>query len=92
MHESVLELRVHGRVQGVGYRAALVAQARRLGVCGWVRNRRDGSVQAVLAGPGDAVQQLVQWARRGPPAAVVDGVGLQAADGEFSTFELRPTC
>ena len=92
MHGSALELRVHGRVQGVGYRAALVAQARRLGVCGWVRTRRDGSVQAVLAGPGDAVQQLVQWARRGPPAAVVDGVELQAADGEFSTFELRPTC
>ena len=92
MHGSALELRVHGRVQGVGYRAALAAQARRLGVCGWVRNRRDGSVQTVLTGPGDAVQQLVQWARRGPPAAVVDGVELQAADGEFSTFELRPTC
>ena len=88
---SVLTLRIHGRVQGVGYRAALFAQAQRLGVCGWVRNRRDGTVEAMLAGADDAVQRLVEWARRGPPAAVVDRIELQVTEGQFTHFELRPT-
>ena len=68
MTERVLQLRIHGRVQGVGYRAALFAQAQRLGVRGWVRNRRDGTVQAVLAGTDDAVQGVLEWARQGPPS------------------------
>ena len=84
-------LRVRGSVQGVGFRASMVAQARRLGVDGWVRNRRDGSVEAVVAGADDAVQRLLDWARRGPPGAVVDRVDVHPADGEFSRFESRPT-
>ena len=91
MTERVLQLLVHGRVQGVGYRAALFAQAQRLGVRGWVRNRRDGTVQAVLAGTDDAVQGVLEWARQGPPSAVVDHIEVQPAAGEFAAFELRPT-
>lgn len=91
MTERVVRARIHGRVQGVGYRAALCAQAQRLGVRGWVRNRRDGTVEAVLAGTSDAVQRLLAWAERGPPAAVVDRIELQDTDGRFSGFELHPT-
>lgn len=61
-------LAIRGRVQGVGYRASL------LGLRGWVRNRRDGSVEALLQGRPAAVQALIDWARRGPPAARVDEV------------------
>jgi len=91
MAETVLRLEIRGRVQGVGYRASMASQARRLGLCGWVRNRRDGSVEAVVAGPAEAAQRLVAWARTGPPAAVVDSVQTVAAEGRFEGFEQRPT-
>jgi acylphosphatase len=91
MDDTVLRLLIHGRVQGVGYRASLAAQARRLGVRGWVRNRHDGSVEAMLAGSEAAVQRLLAWAHLGPPAAVVDSVQAQADTGRFEGFEQRPT-
>jgi len=87
----VLHLQIRGRVQGVGYRASMAAQARHLGVNGWVRNRRDGSVEAVLAGEAAAVQRLLAWAQAGPSAARVDGIEVSAAEGRFDTFEERPT-
>ena len=59
MGRTVSRLEIRGLVQGVGCRWAMVEQARRLGLCGWVRNRRDGSVEAMLAGPTDAVEQMV---------------------------------
>lgn len=67
-------LRIEGRVQGVGYRAWMVREARRLGLAGWVRNRADGSVEAVIAGPEPAVQALLTACRRGPIAARVDRI------------------
>ena len=67
-------LRIEGRVQGVGYRAWMVREARRLGHAGWVRNRPDGSVEAVVAGPEPAVQTLLTACRRGPLAARVDRI------------------
>ena len=88
-------LRIDGRVQGVGYRAALAAQAEAGDISGWVRNRRDGSVEAVVQGNPEAVERIVAWARRGPPAARVVNVGSQAAHGDlerpYSGFELLPT-
>lgn len=89
--ETVLRLEIRGRVQGVGYRWAMVGQARRLGLCGWVRNRRDGSVEAVVAGAPQAVEQIVSWARRGPDAAVVEAVDTYPAEGRFDSFEQRST-
>ena len=76
-------LRIHGRVQGVGYRDALCREALRRGLAGWVRNRRDGTVEAVLQGESSAVEEVTGWARRGPPAARVERVDAQAASGEF---------
>ena len=85
-------LRITGRVQGVGFRYALEHEARRLGLAGWVRNRRDGSVEAVAQGEGDAIEALIAWARQGPPAARVSEVQITPAeDPPYSGFELRPT-
>jgi acylphosphatase len=72
-----------GRVQGVGFRDALSSQALQRGVRGWVRNRRDGSVEAVLQGEAAAVEVLLAWAHRGPPAARVTEVKSQPATGDL---------
>lgn len=84
-------LAIRGRVQGVGYRASLTREAERLGLTGWVRNRLDGSVEAVVAGDEASVNQLINWARRGPLTAHVTSVDVTPAQGDFSGFEQRPT-
>ena len=89
------QIRVRGRVQGVGFRYALRREAERSGVRGWVRNRSDGSVEALLQGEAQAVARLVAWARRGPPAARVDELKASEAEPAFAQpyqrFEERPT-
>lgn len=87
----VLRLEIRGRVQGVGYRWSMVEEARRLGIRGWVRNRCDGSVEAVVAGAPAALDRILGWARRGPGAAVVNAVEVFAGEGCFDTFDARPT-
>ena len=88
---KTIRLVIRGRVQGVGYRAWMAREAHRLGVAGWVRNRHDGSVEAVAAGPDDAVDVLLEWAQRGPPAARVARIDVEDATGDFVGFEQRPT-
>ena len=82
---------VQGVVQGVGYRYAMVAAAEAAGVTGWVRNRRDGTVEAVVQGDGAAVLAVVAWCERGPPGARVDAVEVSdvAVDDTLAGFELR---
>lgn len=67
-------VRIHGRVQGVWYRGWTVDQARILGLDGWVRNRTDGSVEAVFHGPEAAVRDMIERCRQGPPAARVERI------------------
>ena len=86
-----LHLRILGRVQGVGFRYHTQREARRRGVAGWVRNRIDGSVEAVFHGENDAVDALVDWARHGPSNAKVTDVQVSTATGEYASFEQRPT-
>lgn len=91
MAETVVRLEIRGRVQGVGYRWSMAEEALRLGIRGWVRNRRDGSVEAMLAGPAAAVDRLVEWARSGPRNALVTAVDAFPGEGDFASFEQRPT-
>jgi acylphosphatase len=78
-------------VQGVGFRFYTERKARELGITGWVRNRRDGSVEAVIQGASGAVESMIAWARRGPASAFVTEVQVTEASGDFATFEARPT-
>ena len=92
MNEALCRrLRIHGVVQGVGFRYSLQREAVRLGLAGWVRNRRDGTVEALACGPAPAVDALVAWAHRGPPSARVDRVEVAPDEGHFTGFEQRPT-
>jgi acylphosphatase len=87
----VRNLHIFGQVQGVGYRYHFSEQARRLGIAGWVRNRRGGSVEAMIQGAPEAVEALLAWARVGPPAARVERIDVSEAEGAYAGFELRPT-
>lgn len=81
-----------GRVQGVGYRFSMAQEAARLGVCGWVRNRHDGGVEAVVVGTPATVAAIIVWARGGPSAARVDQIMVElVAERPYDGFEQRPT-
>ena len=74
MSRAILQVAIRGRVQGVGYRAWVEHQARTYGLEGWVRNRRDGSVEALFSGPAEIVAKMIALCRRGPPSARVETV------------------
>jgi acylphosphatase len=91
MPEMIVRLEIRGMVQGVGYRWSMIEQARRLGIRGWVRNRHDQSVEAMVAGAPQAVERIVDWARTGPRSARVDAVDVFVGAGSFDSFDARPT-
>ncbi|MDR6950889.1 acylphosphatase [Ancylobacter sp. 3268] len=87
-----VRLVIHGRVQGVGYRAWLADEAQRRGVRGWVRNRREGTVEAFLHADAAIREALIDACRRGPLAARVREIEIaEAADAVPDGFEQRPT-
>ncbi len=89
---SAVRLFISGRVQGVGFRLWTEREARRLGLRGWVRNRRDGTVEALLIGDAAAVEAMIAAAQRGPAMARVDRVErLPGEDDRSTTFSERPT-
>ena len=97
MSGAVRHVMIRGRVQGVGYRAWTEHTATGLDLSGWVRNRRDGSVEAVFAGSAGVVAQMIEACRRGPSSARVDAVDVSEAGddmlrlGDGSGFVMLPT-
>ena len=84
--------RITGRVQGVGFRDFVERAAARIGVRGWVRNRRDGSVEALIAGDTSKVDELLTLCWQGPPKAKVDDVSVEdAPEPAEQRFETKPT-
>ena len=84
---------ITGRVQGVGYRDWAIATGQRLGLDGWVRNRRDGSVEALIVGEDSAVGEMIAACRRGPAMARVDAVDVEPVDLDVlpDGFTRQPT-
>lgn len=78
-----------GHVQGIGFRHAMAMKAAEIGITGWVRNRSDGAVEAIVQGSPEAVARMLAWARHGPRSARVDRVEVEPGEGEFSTFDVR---
>jgi acylphosphatase len=97
-YNTISRVIIRGHVQGVGYRAFVEREAERRRLRGWVRNRRDASVEAVFSGPQDAVEAMIEACRRGPPAARVDTLDRrQGTDADLRTildgesFSVLPT-
>ncbi|WP_284163498.1 acylphosphatase [Frigidibacter sp. SD6-1] len=92
MRETGFHVRVTGRVQGVAYRAWAQAEAQALGLSGWVRNRGDGSVEAMLAGPEETVKAMILAMSEGPGAARVTDVFTDPVDPATVSpgFTIRP--
>lgn len=93
MEKITRHILIHGRVQGVFFRESMRQRALELGVAGWVRNRADGAVEALLHGAPERVEELLAWARRGPPAARVDRLHIEVAEAadDFEGFERLPS-
>lgn len=82
---------ITGLVQGVWYRESMREAADGLGVTGWVRNRLDGSVEAMVQGEADRVEALIDWCRSGPPLARVKAVQVADGAGDYDRFEKLPS-
>lgn len=87
-----VHLHIKGRVQGVFYRASTQQQAQALGLVGWVRNRGDGSVEAVVQGDSESVKQLIEWCHKGPEQATVSQVEVVDQEvGQWQSFTVEPS-
>lgn len=92
MAGRAIRVSISGRVQGVGFRDFVASEARARGLSGWVRNRRDGSVEAMFAGEDAALEAMVSACREGPPmAAVEEVVAEDAAELPGPGFQVLPT-
>jgi acylphosphatase len=80
-------LKIHGKVQGVFYRESMKQEAGRLGVTGWVRNRKDGTVEALVQGEASSIEEMLAWCRQGPPGAEVNKVDEKAVSEETALTE-----
>ncbi|MET0483662.1 MAG: acylphosphatase [Aestuariivirgaceae bacterium] len=90
--KRTVHLRIEGRVQGVGYRYWAADRARELHLAGWVRNRRDGAVEAVFSGPAAAVERMVALCAEGPPDAAVTAVEIVGeGTAAYGDFTIEPT-
>ena len=90
MNGKAVQLRIKGRVQGVGYRYSALSEASRLGLAGWVRNESDGSVSVYCEGKGKDVDAFISWCRKGPPSSRVISVDEKKLPfrGAFSRFTI----
>jgi acylphosphatase len=86
---KTLHLVIHGHVQGVFFRNSMQEEAQFLGVTGWVRNRSDRTVEAMVQGEANAVDAIVRWAQRGPQMADVEQVDISPGTGRYEGFEIR---
>jgi acylphosphatase len=88
---KALNLMIHGRVQGVWFRASTKEAASRLGVNGWVRNTPDGSVEAHIQGEDSAVEKMLAWCSQGPPGALVDHIDIMDVEiqDDYRAFSIR---
>jgi acylphosphatase len=82
---------ITGRVQGVGFRNYMEFKARQFNIAGWVRNRRDGSVEAMIQGTPKNVEAMIVRAHRGPPKAAVTGIQADEGTGYYTAFAILPT-
>jgi len=78
---------VYGRVQGVYFRESMNQKAAQMGITGWVRNRLDGTLEALIQGEPMAVEQMLEWARHGPPAARVERLEISEGAGNYTDFQ-----
>ena len=91
-HRAAVRARISGKVQGVSYRAWTEREAKRLGLHGWVRNREDGTVEALFVGAPEAVDEMLGLCRTGPANAQVDMITLEEAKGIVPHhFAIKPT-
>ncbi len=92
MRSKSVQITIHGRVHGVGFRAWVSDEAEQLGLSGWVRNRRDGTVEAVISGDETIVDEFVARCRQGPRAAIVFKLNSKPYDDPFPDgFRILPT-
>lgn len=89
--KTTKHLIITGRVQGVGFRQATHQKARQIGITGWVRNRKDGTVETMIQGDPPSIEAMIEWLRHGPMLAKVTHLEIEEADGEFEDFNFLET-